>query len=590
MLSKINTFYKSNLFFFIILTGVVFTVYGHSINSQLTNLDDDYLVQDNITYISKIKNIPNFFTESCYYSKEFPYYRPVLSISFATEAILFGYNLKVTHTATIIYFILSIFCIFLLVEQLRFNTSAAKFICLLLAVHPILMSCPVWIPARNDTLLVIFFTLTLTSFLKFIETSKKKDLFFFMFFFILSIFTKETALVLLPIFPLTLYCFNYKISKQQLFTLSSILLPVLAVYFILRAISITTVELSSYLTSYKESADIIITGLSTYIDKFIIPDYVPVMLYKIKLTPKLLIVNFILLFLITIILFTKFISRKIILFGIIWFILSLLPTFFIPDYLLLFHRFIIPSVAIVILLSGLTGQIIIKYPIAKKYLLFLFLPLFIVFSLTSSTYSIRYKNAESFWTNAYTDARNYPESLHGLAKVLMSQEKYQEAKALLYEAMQFKYYSYLATFCNVLFMEKKYDEAEKIFLQALKTNHENYILYQYYLNLSNIYLHKMDFKKSVDFAEKSLELSPYNTNSFIMLSKIYAVRGEYQKAVDILLFLLKNDKRNLSYLENLALLYEDLNDNANAGKYAEIILKTNPDNAIAADVLKKIKA
>ncbi len=590
MLSKINTFYKTNLFFLIILAVVVFTVYGKSINYKITNLDDNYLIEQNITYISNFKNIPNFFTESCYYSKEFPYYRPILSLSFATEAVFFGYNLKVTHTANLIYFILSIFCIFLLVSQLRFNSSAVKFICLLLAVHPILMSCPLWIPARNDTLLVIFFTLTLTSFLKFIEKNSKKDLFFFIFFFILSIFTKETALVLLPIFPLTLYCFNYKISKQQLFKISSILLPLLAVYFILRSISITTVELSSYMTSYKESAGVIITGLLTYITKLIIPDYVPVMLYKIQLTPKLLTVNIILLLLMMIVWFTRFINRKVILFALAWFTLSLLPTFFIPDYLLLFHRFVIPAVAVVILLSALTGKIITKYPFAKKYLFFLFIPLFIVFSLTSNIYSNRYKNAESFWTNAYTDAPNYPENLHGLAKVLMTQGKYQKAKELVYEAMQFKYYSYISTLCNILFMEKKYDEAETIFLEALKTNHENYILHQYYLNLSNIYLHKMDFKKSVEFAEKSLDLSPHNTNSFKMFSKIYAVTGEYQKAIDILSNLLKSDKNNMEYLENLTLLYADSNDKNNAVKYANEILKLEPANKIALDVLKKLES
>lgn len=590
MLSKINTFYKTNLFFLIILTVVVFVIYGQSINYKITNLDDDYLIDQNITYISNFKNIPNFFMESCYYSKEFPYYRPILSLSFATEAIFFGYNLKVTHTANIIYFILSIFCIFLLVSQLRFNSSVVKFICLLLAVHPILMSCPLWIPARNDTLLVIFFTLTLTYFIKFIETNNKKDLFFFMLLFILSIFTKETALVLLPIFPLTLYCFSYKISKQQLFKTFSILLPILAVYFILRAISITTVELSSYLTNYKESASVIITGLLTYIDKFIIPDYLPIMLYKIKLTPKLLTVNIIVLLLTMIFLFTKFINKKVILFAATWFVLSLLPTFFIPDYLLLFHRFVIPAVAAVILLSELIGKIIKKYPFAKKYLLFLFIILLIVFSLTSRIYSNRYENAESFWTNAYTDAPNYPENLHGFAKILMAQGKYQQAKELVYEAMKFKYYSYISTLCNILFMEKKYDEAETIFLKALKTNHENYILHQYYLNLSNIYLHKMDFKKSIEFAEKSLDLSPYNTNSFKMFAKIYAVTGEYQKAIDILSSLLKSDKNNMEYLENLTLLYADSNHRNNATKYANEILKLEPANEIALDVLKKLES
>ncbi|GAB1401197.1 hypothetical protein MASR1M68_01080 [Elusimicrobiota bacterium] len=344
------------------------------------------------------------------------------------------------------------------------------------------------------------------------------------------------------------------------------------------------------MTSYKESAGIIITGLLTYIDKFIIPDYIPVMLYKIQLTPKLLTVNIILLLIMILVWFSRFINRKILLFSGIWFILSLLPTFFIPDYLLLFHRFIIPTVAVVILLSALTGEILTKYPFSKKYLLFLFIPLFVVFSLTSSSNSNRYRNTELFWTNAYIDAPNSPETLHGFAKVLMKQERYEKAKELIYEAMKSKNYIYIPTLGNILFLEKKYDEAEQIFLKALNENPENYMAHQYYLNLSNIYLHKMDFTKAVEFAEKSLELSPYNTNSLKMFSKIYAVTGEYKKAIEILSNLLKSDKHNIEYLENLTLLYADSDDKNNAVKYANETLKLEPANKIAIDVLKKTES
>ena len=100
----------------------------------------------------------------------------------------------------------------------------------------------------------------------------------------------------------------------------------------------------------------------------------------------------------------------------------------------------------------------------------------------------------------------------------------------------------------------------------------------------------MDFRKSIEFAEKSLELSPYNTNSFKMFSKIYAVTGKYQKAVDILLNLLKSDKNNMEYLENLALLYQDLNDSDNATKYARKILEIESANKIALDILKRLKS
>ena len=114
-------------------------------------------------------------------------------------------------------------------------------------------------------------------------------------------------------------------------------------------------------------------------------------------------------------------------------------------------------------------------------------------------------------------------------------------------AAKFKYYNYIINLGYILTAEKKYDESEKMFLEALKNNNEKYIEYLYCLNLSNIYLYKMDSNKAMKFAEKSFKLAPHNTNSFLMFSKIYAVNGEYQKAVDILLNLLKHDKNNTGY-------------------------------------------
>ena len=89
-LSKINKFITTNTAFFILITIIVFTLYGKSISFDFTYHDDDTLIINNVNYLSNIKNIPNLFLTSCYLSNNSFYYRPILNVSFATEIILFG--------------------------------------------------------------------------------------------------------------------------------------------------------------------------------------------------------------------------------------------------------------------------------------------------------------------------------------------------------------------------------------------------------------------------------------------------------------------------------------------------------------------
>lgn len=589
MITFIKNFHKTNLFFFAVLCIVIFALYGQSINYKITNLDDDYLIEQNVSYISNLKNIPDFFTQSCYYSKEFPYYRPVLSISFAIEAAVFGYNTTVSHFTNIIYFILSIFCIFLLASKLNLNQTVLKFITLIMAVHPILMSCPVWLPARNDTILIIFITLSLIYFLKFAETSLTKHLFICLFMFAASLFTKETSLLLIPIFPLVLYCFGYKFSKTQTFRIFIFLIPIFTIYFILRDNAVTTVKMSSYITNYSESAKVILTGFMTYLTKFFIPDYIPVMLYKINFSFKILATTIIFILFTLLMCRYGFIRKKILLFCSVWFVITLLPTLLIPDYLLLFHRFVIPSAGIIIFIADLGGNFLKKFPFTAKYFIVLFIILFSVFFSSSYIYSQRYKNPKTFWTNAYTDIPDYPEAMHGFAKVLIAEQKYEQAKHILYGALKYKYYNYLPTLAAVLIAEKKFDEAEELLLNALDRNTENYLKYQFYLNLGNVYMNKLNFTKAFEFTKISMELSPYNIKSFKQFAQIYSVKGDYEKAVEILLYLLKNDKTNTEYLSILTLLYDDLNDRNNALKFAAKTLSEDPENKTALDILSKYK-
>ena len=202
-------FLKSNLFFFLLLTVIVFSLYGKSINFEFTNHDDASLIVNNINYLSQWKNIPSLFTTSAYLSKNYYYYRPVLTLSFSIEAILFYNNTKIYHLTNIILFILALYLMYVFLSKLNTNKTVLKLLMILVCVHPILASSVVWIPARNDTLLAIFVFLSFICFIKYLEENSIKNLAFYILFFTISLFTKESAIFVTVLYILFMYTFDF---------------------------------------------------------------------------------------------------------------------------------------------------------------------------------------------------------------------------------------------------------------------------------------------------------------------------------------------------------------------------------------------
>lgn len=67
MFEYIKKFLSTNTAFLIIVIIVVFSLYQKAINYELLQLDDMEIISSNISYISEIKNIPNFFFTRCFF-------------------------------------------------------------------------------------------------------------------------------------------------------------------------------------------------------------------------------------------------------------------------------------------------------------------------------------------------------------------------------------------------------------------------------------------------------------------------------------------------------------------------------------------
>jgi len=576
---KIINFFKTNFGFFILITIIVFSLYGKSINYKILNLDDIILINENIEFISDYKNIPKLFLKDCYYENVYGYYRPILNLSFAIEAIFFKENPQPYHFVNIILFIFAFYSMFILLQKLKFNTIISKFILLLFLIHPIFTSVAVWVAARNDSLLIIFITLSLINIINYLNFNSFKYLFFTVLFFIFSIFTKETGLMLIPIYITIIYCFNLKISKKQKIYLSCCLIISILIYFYLRSLAIQKISLNFNFSDFDLYISKIITGLILYTYKIFIPGNIAIVLNEINITTTYIIFNILIYSFLIYFFYKKILNRKTIIFSVIWFVLMLFPTFFIADYQFLFHRIFTALIGVIIILISIIEFVVKKYPISKKYLIILFSVLFITYFFGSYKQADKYKDSDTFWQSAYFDCPKYHLVLASLGKIFLQQGKIEQGYKYLKAAVQDNYSLniYAKDLATVLLKTGNLQAAERMVQYSYKS-------FIYYDTMSAIYTEQGNFDKALIYTQKAYEIKPYK-NNLLKLSRLYALTGNYEQAKDLLVKI-ENKTANNYYV--LAMLYEDLNDKQKAVEVIKKAIELEPDNQEYIDLLNEL--
>lgn len=499
---------KSNLFLFLLLTLVVFSLYGKSIFFDFTYHDDNSLILEKADFLSHISNIPKLFITSCYYSNDFQYYRPILNLSFLIETCTFGFNTKIYHLTNIILFILPLYLMYVFLLLLKSNETISKFLILLVSVHPILTSCVVWIPARNDTLLAIFVFLSFIFFVKYLESNETKNLVLYVLLFTIALFTKETALLILFLYPLFIWGFQYKLSNKEIYKNILIFIPILIIYFYLRSFSVQTVSIKFYFDNIFLCFNNFITGISTYLYDFFIPSYIPIMLYNVNLTIENIILDIVLFVVILFLCYKRTLNIKILLFLIIWFICGLITTFLLQEYVYLNHRLIVSLFGLILLLVYVIDKLIAKYKIITKYLLFLYIILFSCFFIYSFNLQNRYRNNYEYWTNAYIDAPLYNGCFYWLSRFFLENKDFDKAREFLEKAKYGDKHTYESDLALIYYCEGNMDKAEELYNKSIEYGINKA---QCYRNLSVIYLKRdNNINKAIEYAKLAVQEEPYD--------------------------------------------------------------------------------
>lgn len=183
-----------------------------------------YFHQDDFIHFSYSQNVHQVISAfDIFHKGEFPFYRPIpTQLYFFLGSILFGYNPLGYHVANFLIFSLNIFLVFRLVKLISKKEVLAVISAVFFAINSTHFA-PLYSAAYvHELLYVLFGVLTVDNFVRWMIDKQKKNYFISVLFFVLSLMTKETAVILPGIIALA-YIFIGK--RGKLAVLFKVLFP-----------------------------------------------------------------------------------------------------------------------------------------------------------------------------------------------------------------------------------------------------------------------------------------------------------------------------------------------------------------------------
>ena len=563
---------RNNLYAVILLIAVlgIFS-YSSSLNNSFTNWDDEEMVVNNPDIKSlSLQNILKTFT-----TFHHSHYHPLVNISYAIEYKFAELNPFVYHLTNLIFHLLNSVLMYLVLLRLFKNNFVAVLVSILFVVHPLHTESVAWITERKDMLYSLFYLLTILFYLFNKETkSKKYDVYIYLFF-IMSCFSKASAVTLPVVLLLVDYFTEKKISlkdvkdKIPLFVISVLfgVINIMAQYE--KPLSGSMMEIPQF--DILSKILIVFYNYSFYLYKAIVPVNLSAFYpYPDPAISGLPVVFWAAPFVAGIIIYTVYLSRKfstIIVFGMLFYSITILPVLQIVPVgrAMTADRFAyLPLIGILIILSYLLYYLynnLLKTPSLKKVLLAV-----IAVSVIGLAYLTR--NQSMIWESSmtlYSDmVKKFPENSVGYnnrGTLYLKENKYNEAESDFLNALKYNS-KYAAAYNNMGLLlngRTKYDNAIEYFTKAAELN-SNYA--EAYFNMGLTYFNKNEIEKAIEFYKKAIAIDPGFAVAYNNLGKAYGLKEQNQEAITNFSKAVELDPEYSTAHFNLAVAYLKTGNNA----------------------------
>lgn len=503
------------------LMGIISLLYFRTIFFGFSYLDDNVLILDNLFFLKDLGNFFRTFILEVFHVSHASaaYYRPILTISFMLDAQVSGPNPFFYHFSNVAIHLVTGCLVYYFFQQLKFKKELAFLFSVIFAVHPVLAQAVAWVPGRNDSLLAMFTLAAMIFFLKYIEKPNMRNYFYYLAFFGLSLFTKESA-IFIPVVCLFYLVF---ILKKKLFSNITLSLAVgwgffFFAWFLLRTIALT--EPIKYTATHIIRSFVFNSpAVLIYLGKILFP-------FNLSVIPiiegtTLIFGVIVLLAIVILLIFSKEKNIKMVLFGILWFFVFLLPSFIRPNsnYVADFmeHRLYLPLIGVFIVLGEI--DYLKKINWQKKGTLIISGIIVLVLVILNAFHLSIFKDSISFWKNA---------------------AKYSYKHPLAHKNLGAMYY-----------LAGNREEAEKEYRISIGLNPVEQMIHN---NLGLIYMDRGEVDKAEQEFIAELTINPGYDNALFNYGLLEYARKNYDQAEELWLQTLISNPDKIEAMKNLVIL------------------------------------
>ncbi|MBF0522819.1 MAG: tetratricopeptide repeat protein [Candidatus Omnitrophica bacterium] len=547
-----------------------FLLYCKSLFFNLTYLDDNVWILDYQWYLKDVHNLFRAFITPDLVS--YVFYRPVLNLSFVFNALVGGTNPFIYHLTNIGIHIVNSILVFVLLRKMGYRRNLSLGAACILSVHPVLTTAVAWIPGRTDSFLATFVFLSFIGFLDYIDGRKAVSLAVHLISLLLALFVKETAValpVMCGLYILMIRGWGITKTGQKVEKGKRIIespqkqaspatrrlifswIGVGLLWFGLRAYtlrSVQKVDLDRALQSLGEN----LPALISYFGKVIFP-------FNLSVIPVLedmpLIFGAIAIVLVlTAVGLTKQKRWNYVLFGIIWFLIFLLPSL-VLSFLAHEYRLYIPIIGVLILLLELIQE-------SKKTFISVAVVV-LVFFVMSFQYTNRFTDRLTFWESAVKTSPHSPLAHRNLGA--MYYLKASEPSAVPDQRTEF------------------FDKALKEYQETLVLNPLEAMVHN---NIGLIYMNRERLEEAEAEYKQEISIFPQYANVYFNLGILYYKEGKMAEAVEAWKKTVELEPKYVEAYKYLAVYYYSQKDFTQASFYANELQKRG---IVVPDLIKALQ-
>ena len=575
MLSTIK--HNTLLIGFIITVIVTVLVYSNHFHNPFF-FDDSHTIVNN-SAITTLENWTDFFSNPETFSS-LPAnraYRPMVTFLNAVDYSISGeLNPTTFHIHIFFWHLVTVFLFLILIVHLSkkanflldFKTKVfIVFTSLFFATHTINAETINYICARSDSFSTLF---VLVSLLLFIN-QKTRKYYLYLPSFLIGIWTKQTAVMFIPILFFYVILFEpktyYELAKNSISRWITSVIKIMwvptifgATLFLINQLYLTpssTVSSNFNVTKFEYISTQFYVILH-YFGNFILPTSLSADPDIEIITPwydKRILLG---LFLILTLLFTAFKCAKNektrpISFGIAWFFVALLPTSLVPLFQIANdHRMFFPFMGIFIAV-GFTAFHYYKLIKKQQYKWsFVIVVLLLISSYSVGTHERNkvWSSTESLWYDVTIKSPNNGRGLMNYGLSLMAKGDYDNAEVYFIQAHEKSPNWYTVKINLAILYGAKGDkkQAENFFNQAINLNSSAPDPEYYYAR----YLFKNNqYEKALSLVNKALAKSPNHLSSMSLKEALIPYTKSKNEQVEILIMQLNNDPQNEDIILNL---------------------------------------